>query len=109
MYFTTLTTADAKEVLQRALDAFISVTSDGQPSQVLYRLQYEQLAGADTFKAEGSICTLPAPSPSLSFEDSVLGPVREGWERVMGEAAAEAEYMVFEDREGAMDEDDVYE
>ncbi|KAH6854949.1 GDP dissociation inhibitor-domain-containing protein [Chaetomium sp. MPI-CAGE-AT-0009] len=109
LYLTTLTTADAKEVLERALDAFVGVTSDGHSSQVLYQLQYEQLAGADTFKAEGSIFTLPAPSPSLSFDDSVLEPVREGWEKVMGEAAVEAEYMVFEDREGAMDDDDVYE
>ncbi|KAH6628373.1 GDP dissociation inhibitor-domain-containing protein [Chaetomium tenue] len=109
LYFTTLTTADVKEILERALDAFVGVTSDDQPSQVLYQLQYEQLAGLDTFKAEGSIFTLPAPSPSLSFDDSVLGPVREGWEKVMGEAAAGAEYMVFEDREGAMDDDDVYE
>jgi hypothetical protein len=109
LYFTTLTTADANEVLERALDAFVSVTSDDQPSQVLYRLQYEQLAGADNFKAEGSIFTLPATSPSLSFGDSMLGPVREGWEKVMGAAAAEAEYMVFEDREGAMGDDDVYE
>lgn len=109
MYFTTLTTADAKEVLERALDAFVGVTSDDQPSQVLYRLQYEQLAGADTFKAEGSIFTLPTPSPSLAFDDSMLRPVREGWEKVIGEAAAEAEYMVFEDREGAIDDDDIYE
>ncbi|EAQ89679.1 hypothetical protein CHGG_06298 [Chaetomium globosum CBS 148.51] len=109
LYFTTFTTADAKEILERALDAFVGVTSDGQPSQVLYRLQYEQLAGQNAFRAEGSIFTLPAPFPSLSFDDSVLGPVREGWEKVMGEAAAEAEYMVFEDREGAMDDDDVYE
>jgi hypothetical protein len=109
LYFTTLTTADAKEVLERALDAFVSVTSDDEPFHVLYRLQYEQLAGLDTFKAEGSIFTLPATSPSLSFDDSVLGPVREGWEKVMGETAAGAEYMVFEDREGAMDDDDVYE
>ncbi|KAK3298519.1 GDP dissociation inhibitor-domain-containing protein [Chaetomium fimeti] len=109
LYFTTLTTPDAKEVLQRALDAFLGVTNGDQPSQALYQLQYEQLAGADTFKAEGSVFTLPAPSPSLSFDDSVLEPVREGWEKVMGEAAVEAEYMVFEDREGAMDDDDVYE
>lgn len=109
LYLTTLATGNVTGILERALYAFIHATSDAQPPQVLYRLQYEQLAGADIARAEGPIYTFPAPSPSLSFDDSVLGPVQEAWKKVMGEAAAEAEYMVFEDREGAMDDDDVYE
>ncbi|KAL2147047.1 hypothetical protein VTI28DRAFT_929 [Corynascus sepedonium] len=109
LYLTTLATSNVTGILERALDTFIHATSDAQPPQVLYRLQYEQLAGADTARAEGPIYTFPAPSPSLSFDDSVLEPVQEAWKKVMGEAAAEAEYMVFEDREGAMDDDDVNE
>ncbi|KAK4042506.1 GDP dissociation inhibitor [Parachaetomium inaequale] len=109
LYLTTLATADAKEVLERALDAFVRTTSDGQAAQVLYQLQYEQLAGSDTSGVEGSIFTFPAPSSSLSFDDHTLEPVREAWKKIMGEAAAEAEYMAFEDREGAMDDDDAYE
>jgi hypothetical protein len=109
LYLTTLATADAKEVLERALDAFVRATSDGRAAQVLYQLQYEQLAGSGTAGAEGSIFTFPAPSSSLSFDDSTLEPVREAWKKVMGDAAVEAEYMAFEDREGAMDDDDVYE
>ncbi|KAK4151325.1 GDP dissociation inhibitor [Chaetomidium leptoderma] len=110
LYLTTLSTPDAKEVLQQALDAFVGVTSDGHPtSQVLYQLQYEQLVGADTFGVEGPVFTLPGLSSSLSFSDSALEPVHEAWRKVMGDAAVDEEYLIFTDREGAMDDDDVYE
>jgi hypothetical protein len=54
------------------------------------------------------VFTFPTRSSPLSFDDSVLEPVREVWKKMMGDAAVEAEYMVFEDREGAVDDDDVY-
>jgi hypothetical protein len=38
-----------------------------------------------------------------------LEPVREAWKKVMGDAAVDTEYFTFADREGAMDDDDVYE
>jgi hypothetical protein len=109
LYLTTPSTPDAKDVLQRALDAFLVVTGDNQAPQVLYQLQYEQLVGSETIRTEGSIITLPAPSLSLSLEDSILEPVHEAWEKAMGNAAVEAEYMAFPDREGAMDDDEFYE
>lgn len=106
---TTLSTPDAKEILQQALGAFLGVTSDDQAPQVLYQLQYEQLGGSEKIRTEGSILTLPSPSLSLALEDSILEPVREAWKMVMGDAAVEAEYMAFPDREGAAEEDDIYE
>ncbi|KAL2169689.1 hypothetical protein VTG60DRAFT_5742 [Thermothelomyces hinnuleus] len=109
LYLTTLATANSKELLERALEAFIHVAGGAEAPQILFRLQYEQLAGADVTSIEGSVVTFPTPSPSLAFNDSVLEPVREAWTKVIGEAAAEAQYMVFEDREGAVDDDDVYE
>lgn len=102
-------TSCAKEVLERALDAFTGVTGDEQKPQVLFRLQYDQHAGSGILEAEGPIFTFPAPSSSLSFDDSTLEPVREAWTKVMGDAAVASEYLTFEDREGAMDDDDVYE
>jgi hypothetical protein len=106
---TTLATPRAKEVLERALHAFVGVTGDEQNPQVLLQLQYDQQAGSGIREAEGPIFTFPALSSSLSFDDSTLEPVREAWKRVMGDAAVESEYLTFEDREGAMDDDDVYE
>ncbi|KAJ4298700.1 Rab proteins geranylgeranyltransferase component A [Collariella sp. IMI 366227] len=109
LYLTTLTTSDSKEILQLALDGFLRAVSEGQPPQTLYKLQYDQLAGSQTLVVEGSVLTLPAPSFSLSFEDSTLEPVKQTWKHVMGDAAVEAEYMTFADREGAVDDDDIYE
>jgi Rab proteins geranylgeranyltransferase component A len=109
LYLTTLATSGAKEVLERALDAFIGVTGDEQDHQVLFQLQYDQQAGSGLHGAEGPVFTFPAPSLSLSFDDSTLEPVREAWQKVMGDTAVESEYLTFEDREGAMDDDDVYE
>ncbi|KAG7291812.1 hypothetical protein NEMBOFW57_001833 [Staphylotrichum longicolle] len=109
LYFTTMATSCAKEVLERALDAFTGVTGDEKRPQVLFQLQYDQHAGSGILEAEGPIFTFPAPSSSLSFDDSTLEPVREAWTKVMGDAAVASEYLTFEDREGAMDDDDVYE
>lgn len=90
------------------MDAFLSALGEGQSPEVLYQLQYEQRDGAHGLRTEGSVVTLPAPSFSLSFDDSTLEPVKEAWRKVMGGTAAEAEYMVFADREGAMDDDETY-
>jgi Rab proteins geranylgeranyltransferase component A len=106
---TTVASPDAKEVLERALYAFVGAANEDKSPQVLYQLQYEQQAGPDASEMEDSIFTLPAPSSSLSYNDSTLEPVREAWEKVMGDAAVDAEYLTFADREGAMDDDDVYE
>jgi len=109
LYLTTIATPDAKELLERALNAFISATSDERAPQILYQLQYEQQSGSGASEVDGLVFTFPAPSSSLSFNDSVLEQVREAWKKVMGDAAVEAEYLTFTDREGAMDDDEVYE
>ncbi|KAK4235874.1 GDP dissociation inhibitor [Achaetomium macrosporum] len=109
LYLTTLSTPDANATLNLALDAFLGTITEGQAPSVLYRLQYEQLAGSQRSQSEASIFTFPAPFLSLSFNDSTLQPVHEAWKKVMGDAAVEADYMTFADREGAVDDDDVYE
>ena len=93
-------------MLDRALHSFVHATGDAQVPQVLYQLQYEQLGGSDIYEADGPVFTLPTPSFSLSFDDPTLEPVHEAWKRVMGDAAVESEYLTFEDREGAMDDED---
>ncbi|KAK3310884.1 GDP dissociation inhibitor-domain-containing protein [Chaetomium strumarium] len=109
LYLTTLSSADAKATLNLALDTFLGAVIQGQTPQVLYKLQYDQLAGSHRSQSDTSLFTFPAPLSSLSFSDSTLEPVHEAWKKIMGEAAVEADYMTFTDREGAMDDDDVYE
>jgi len=106
LYLTTPTTPHAKDLLDLALHSFVRATGDAQVPQVLYQLQYEQLGGSDTYEADGPVFTLPTPSFSLAFDDATLEPVHEAWKRVMGDAAVESEYLTFEDREGAMDDED---
>lgn len=57
---------------------------------------------------DGNVVQLPAPSLSLTFDDSVLETVRQAWKQVIGSEAEDQEYMVFSDREpaDAYDEDD---
>jgi len=90
------------------LDAFLS-TEEVQTSHILLRLQYEQSGGSTDLCAEDSVITLPGTPLSLAFDDSTLGPVKEAWKQVMGEGAAESEYMSFPDREGEADEDEATE
>ena len=105
---TTLRTPDSKELLNRAVDRFIEAVKDEEKPQTLYHLCYEQARGAVETRVDGLIHNLPDPSLSLFFDDSMLEPMKPVWEKVLGEAASEAEYMVFPDREGAQDEDELY-
>ena len=57
---------------------------------------------------EGPTLTLPSPRTSLSFDDEMLGAVREAWETLWERWGGErGEFMVFEDREGADGDDEV--
>jgi len=111
LYLTTLRTSDSKELLNKALDCFlgsVGSVNKGQKPQSLYQLYYEQARGAVESRAEGLIHNLPDASLSLSFDDSTLEPMKAVWEKVLSDAAAEVEYMVFPDREGGQDEDELY-
>ncbi|KAL2259140.1 hypothetical protein VTK26DRAFT_7312 [Humicola hyalothermophila] len=109
LYLTTLASADSQELLKQALNAFVEAISEDQPPHILYQFQYDQSGGPRDMRVEGSVVTLPAPNLSLAFDDASLEPIHETWKRVVGDAAVEGEYMTFSDREGAMDDDDVYE
>ena len=52
--------------------------------------------------------SFPPPSLGLAFDDSDLDAVKTAWELVMGAEASQEEYMVFEDREGADAEDEIF-
>lgn len=101
---------DAYLMLELALDQFLGAVPEDQKPEILYTLQYDQLhGGSEHLGLHGSVFTFPTSTSSLSLDDSILEPVREAWKAVMGEAAIDAEYLTFADREGAVDDDDVYE
>ncbi|KAF9886256.1 Rab proteins geranylgeranyltransferase component A [Aspergillus nanangensis] len=84
-------------------------------AKVLWSLRYTQL-GRSADGARGTqpakltmhpnnVISFPPPSLDLTFDDRVLDLVKEAWEAVMGDEAANHEFMIFEDREGAYDEE----
>ncbi|PWY90534.1 rab geranylgeranyl transferase escort protein [Aspergillus sclerotioniger CBS 115572] len=78
--------------------------------KVLWSLRYTQL-GRDGSHVAGitrpskNVICLPPASLDLAFDDSLIDMVKNAWELVMGDEAADHEFMRFEDREGAYDEE----
>ena len=74
-------------------------------------MYYDQRAGPTSLSVDGNTITFPPPSLDLAFNDSVLDPVHDAWKVLMGSGAEDEdiEYLKFEDREGADDDDDAYE
>lgn len=52
------------------------------------------------------IVVFPQTSSDLAFDDTVLGRVKEAWQKIMGSEAEEKQFLVFEDRETPDDGDD---
>ncbi len=110
IYLTTAAHPESKDALEAALSMLLSAVEDEQPAQALFQMYYEQSATLDTRATAGRI-GLPGPLLTLAFDDAVLDSVREAWRAVMGPnvtAEDEADFMMFTDREGANDDDDVY-
>ncbi|KAK4453373.1 rab proteins geranylgeranyltransferase component A [Podospora aff. communis PSN243] len=105
LYLSTLSTPRSKEVLNKALEYFLQAVNEEQIPHRLFELSYEQGRGSVAIQAEGQVFTLPNISPSLAFDDAALGPIKAAWGVVMGEDAANAEYMIFPDREAAIDDE----
>ncbi|KAI0850757.1 GDP dissociation inhibitor [Daldinia vernicosa] len=114
IYLTTLASPQSTQRLESALsDLLTAVTPEGSRTPVcLYKLQYEQSLSArepsSITREETRTFAFPSPSLNLSFDDGCLGPVKDAWKLVMGDTASEDEYMVFEDREGVRDNEEVY-
>lgn len=105
LYFTTVATSNAKDILSSALDSFLSAVERDQVPQCFYQLYYEQAAGVKRSRLDELTLDLPGPSLSLSMDDSLLKHVREAWKKVVGDTVDDAEYMVFTDREPVDDDD----
>lgn len=104
-------TQESRSLLDCAVTSVLAAlaTEDGRVPQTLYKLSYEQRSGVDNaVNSEGRIHSFPTPPVSLTFEDEILEPVQQVWQKVMPEAAEDEniQYMIFADREGVGDEDD---
>ena len=108
MYLSSPKTSQSKSLLDTALSSFLSTFADGADApKCIWKMHYTQAAGNGAFGIEGNIGTFDLISPEMAFNDDVLPPVQQAWEMVTGADNGEG-YMKFEDREGANDEDDVF-
>ena len=100
VYLSTLSTPTSRILLEKALSS--------ESPTVRYRLSYEQTRGSSTsVNVDGAVVDLPPLPLDLAFNDAVMGQVRAAWDAVAkgDEPDGSAEYMKFEDREGAVDDD----
>ncbi|KAL6857861.1 Rab proteins geranylgeranyltransferase component A [Amphichorda felina] len=108
IYLSTVFTSSSRGLLEKALSSLLAAVAD-DPGDVtyLYKLHFEQRGGSASVDVNGPVVGLPSLPVDLSFNDSVMDRVRAAWEVVMkGDEPAEGtEYMKFDDREGAADDD----
>ncbi|KAK6710443.1 hypothetical protein SNK05_004909 [Fusarium graminearum] len=109
IYLSTICTPSAKSILDKALSSLLSAISNGQDViPLLYKLYYEQGDGTNALSIDGNIATFSSTSQSLAFDDSILDSVHEAWKFVNAGSEDGLEYMKFENREAASD-DEFYE
>ncbi|KAI1501626.1 rab proteins geranylgeranyltransferase component A [Biscogniauxia marginata] len=111
VYLTTLTTPQADQGLNAALDALLEAASPpGQTPTCLYRLQYEQTATAReplvSTRGKASVFEFPSPPLNLAFDDTPLDTVKAAWKLILKDETSFEAYMIFEDREGVGDHED---
>lgn len=99
----------AGDFLDAALASLLTaVATDQEKLGTLFQLRYEQEGGGGSFTVDKKVGSFDLLPLDLAFDDSVLASVRQAWNVVMCEDASEQEYMKFEDREGAADEDAMF-
>lgn len=100
------------KILEAALSSLLQVVAGDSPAgKSLFQLSYNQVGiTKTTLSAKGKIASFSPIMLDLAFNDMLLNPVHDAWRCVMGDAIAEGvEYMSFDDREGANDDDDAFE
>lgn len=101
-------------MIEKAVNRLLESTANPN-AQVSWSLRYTQLGRSDDDSPNSVATTLnhvsdnvvcfPPPSLDLSFDDTVIGTVKDAWRLAMGDEAVDDEFMKFEDREGAYDEE----
>lgn len=95
-------------MIEAAVQKLLQSAADPN-TKVLWSLCYTQLGrgashNADLSCPSKSVICLPPVSLDLAFDDSLIDTVKKAWELIMGEKAAQHEFMKFEDREGVYEE-----
>ena len=99
------------DLLESAVSKLLQ--SVGPTARVLWSLRYTQ-SGCDSGTIDiaqsvepnsNNVICLPPPSVDLAYDDSMIDLVKAAWKVVMGSEAKDDEFMKFEDREGAQNED----
>lgn len=105
--------AGGQSLIESAVHRLLQTNAE-LDAKVLWSLRYTQLglssngANAHSSKFEGpssNILCFPPPSLDLGFDDALIDRVKEVWKLVMGDEANEQEFMNFEEREHADDDD----
>lgn len=116
LYLHTIHTQDSKSLLESAVTLLLQsaiTTEEGTSASVpscLYQLYYEQKSShIKTAVSRSQHFDFPTPSVSLTFNDTVLEPVQQAWEQIMGPPPEDEDiqFMVFADREGVGDDNDL--
>ncbi|KAI0130215.1 GDP dissociation inhibitor [Xylariales sp. AK1849] len=112
IYLTTLASLGSKQRLEQAVESLSNIADIQETPSCLYQLYYEQTISernstTDTIGSSRRF-SFPSPSLSLAFDDADLDAVKEAWQIVMREDTSAEEYLVFEDREGADADHDMY-
>lgn len=102
-----------QRLLESAVNQFVQLVGDSAV-KVIWSLRYTQEGRSDdsldVARVTGShpsnnIICFPPPSLDLAFDDTMIDQVKAVWKMIMGGDAADEEFMSFEDREGAYDEE----
>lgn len=103
LYATTLCTTNSKDLLETALNAFL--TTHGEDTKLLYSVYYEQQECGWQTK---DLSDRSNPSFDLAFNDLLLEDVAAEWKAILGSDVDESTFMQFEKRPNMDDGDDDY-
>ncbi|KAH8431626.1 putative Rab geranylgeranyl transferase escort protein [Aspergillus melleus] len=105
--------AEGQALIEQAIHKLLESTADPDAA-VVWSLRYTQLGHASTqagapapslTRLSNDTFCFPPPNLDLAFDDSLIDVVKDAWRLVMGAQANESEFMEFEDREGAYEEE----
>lgn len=92
---------DGFEMLQLAINALLKSAEATPPPTLMWSIQYEQRTGAGQAalptQVGGHTVFFPPLPLDLATVDSVLEHVKQAWQRILADEAAE--FLVFADRE----------
>ncbi|KAG9258568.1 rab protein geranylgeranyltransferase component A [Emericellopsis atlantica] len=104
IYLSTMPQPNAKSLLDNALSSLLGAVGEAQVPEILYRLSYTHHQRVSR-PSDSNVVTLPTLPLDLAFNDAALASVKAAWETCTADDDGEKEYMVFEDREGADNDD----